>query len=238
MSESVLVGEAVAGDAAKTRALLVSLISSVNKSTLDIAELLYKVKINGYYQAEHATFKEYTESLDIKARKAQYLTKIVETFEAVGIPRKQYEPLGIAKLREISSLDPNTTYTNPLDQTQTPMKDFITGFVEKGNELELEDLKKHVRTLKGLVGENDIIWRNLPFTRQVVEKTIDPALELARANIGSVGKDDEGISKDASDAACVEVWAVDYLLDPGNNPMNQQTSEEELTDSSWEEFDK
>lgn len=222
MHESVLVGEAVAGESAKTRAMLVSLINSVNKSTLDIAELLHKVKSNGYYQAEHATFKEYTESLDIKARKAQYLTRIVETFTALGIERKQYEKLGIAKLREISSLDHDTIYTNPVNGTQTPMKEFITSFVEKGADMDLDELKDHIRTLKGFVGENNIEWVNLPFTRSVLEKTIKPAAELARANIGSVGKDDEGISKDASMSACVEVWAVEYLNDASNDPMNQQ----------------
>lgn len=225
MHESVLVGEAVAGESAKTRAMLVSLIESINKNTLDVAELLHKVKVNGYYQSECSTFKEYTESLNIKARKAQYLTKIVETFETVGVPRSQYEPLGIAKLREISSLDPNITWKNPVTNDETPMKEFIVGFVESGAQIELDDLKKHVRTLKGFTGENDIVWRNLPFIRQVVEKTIDPALELARANIGSVGKDDEGISKDASDSACVEIWAAEYLLNPANNPMNQELSQ-------------
>lgn len=235
MYEAVLVGEAVAGESAKTRAMLVSLISNVNKSTLDIAELLHKVKVNGYYQAEHATFKEYTESLDIKARKAQYLTKIVETFESVGIPRKEYEPLGIARLREITSLDHNLTWKNPLTGEETPMKEFIIGMLDKdkdtGDYLDLDTVKKNVRTLKGFVGENDIVWRNLPFTRIVVENTIDPALELARANIGSVGKDEEGISKDASDAACVEVWAVEYLNDVANNPMAQALELETTSDA-------
>lgn len=230
MHEVVIVGEAIAGESAKTRAMLVSLINSVNKSTLDIAELLYKVKKNGYYQAEHATFKEYTESLDIKARKAQYLTKIVETFEAVGIERKQYEPLGIARLREISSLDHNVNWRNPVSGQETPMKEFIIGMVEKlpetGDYMDLETIKKNVRTLKGFVGANDIVWKNLPFLRSVVEQTIDPALDLTRVNIGSVGKDDEGISQDASESACVEAWAVSYLLDPHNNPLNQALSEE------------
>jgi hypothetical protein len=227
MHEAVIVGEAVAGESAKTRAMLVSLINSVNKSTLDIAELLAKVKKHGYYQAEHSTFKEYTESLDIKARKAQYLTRIVECFESVGIPRTQYEKLGIAKLREISSLEYEGTYTNPVSGEKTPLKEFVTEFVSKGSDMDLDELKKHVRTLKGFVGENDIEWVNLPFTKSVLDNTIRPAAELTRANIGSVGKDDEGISKDASMASVIEVWAVEYLNDPSNNPQNQQVAEEE-----------
>jgi hypothetical protein len=222
MSDTVLVGEAVAGTSAKARAYVVALIENVNKQTLDLAEALYAVKSNGYYQEEFPTFREWTTSLGIKQRKAQYLTRIVEVMEQVDIPRTQYEKLGIAKLREITSLDPALTWKNPLDNTETPMKSFITDLVEAGADMELDDIKKHIRTLKGLTGENDIVWRNIPFTRIVAEKTIDPALELTRANIGSVGKDEEGISKDASDGACVEIWAVNYMNDPNSNPLNQE----------------
>lgn len=238
MDNTVIVGEAIAGESAKTRALLVSLINSVNKSTFDIAELLYKVKAHGYYTAEHSTFTEYTESLDIKARKAQYLTRIVEVMSDVGVLRTEYEKLGIAKLREITSLDPAAMYKNPDTGAEVPMREYITEFVKIGVDTDLDDIKKHVRTLKGFVGANDIEWRNLPFLRSVLEATIDPALELARANIGSVAKDSEGISQDASDAACVEVWAVEYLNNPHNNPMSQELhndNEPEAQADGWSE---
>lgn len=223
MHEAVIVGEAVAGAAVKAMQQVEALIANINKQQFDLADALYTVKKNGYFQKDFATFKEYYQTLKIKPRRAQYLTRIVECMEEVGIERTQYEKLGIAKLREITSLEPSATYTNPVTGEQTPMKDFITGFIESGADMELEELQKHVRTLKGLVGANDIVWKNLPFTRQQVEKTIDPAIELARANIGSAGKDDEGISKDASESACVEVWAVEFLNNPANNPMNQET---------------
>lgn len=221
MHETVLVGEMVAGESAKARAQLESLINNVNKSTLDIAELLAKVKTNAFYQPEFNTFQEYVDTLNIKARKAQYLTKIVEVMAEVGLTRTQYEPLGIARLREISSLDPKATWTNPETKEETPMSHFITSFVEKGDEIEIDQLKQHVRTLKGFCGENDLVWRNFCITRLVAESTIDPALELARNNIGSVGKDDEGVSKDASDGACLEVWAVSYLNDASNNVLSE-----------------
>jgi len=232
MHESVLVGDAVAGAAAKAMQHVQALIQNMNTQTFDLADALYEIKKNGYYQAQFSTFKDFTDSLSIKARKAQYLTRIVETFTAVGIERKQYEKLGIAKLREISSLDYNGIWTNPVTGEQKPMKDFIAGFVEAGDDMELDTLKQHVRTLKGFVGDNDIVWKNLPFTRQVVEKTIDPAIELARANIGSVGKDEEGISKDASEAACFEVLAIEYLNDPGNNPFNQELGDAQETEEA------
>lgn len=231
MTETVIAGEINAGEAAQVRAELEALISSVDKSTFDIAEKLYQVKSHAFYQPTFNTFKEFTDSLKIKARKAQYLTRIVEVFTEVGVPRTQYEPLGIARLREISSLDPKINWKNPETGVETPMSHFIKSFVEKGEEIEMDDLKQHVRTLKGFTGENDIVWHNWPFTRQVSENIIAPALALAKANIGSVGKDDEGISQDASDSRCIEVWAVEYLNDVNSNPLNQGFMDE-VTDEA------
>lgn len=225
MIEQVLVGEAVAGAAAKAMSYVQSLIENVNKQTVDLAEALYVVKTNRYYESQFTTFKDYTLSLQIKPRRAQYLTKIVETFSALGIERTVYEPLGIAKLREITSLDYQAEYTNPLTQEKTPMSAFIAELVQNGADMELEEIKKTVRTLKGFVGQNDLCWLNLSVTRSVLDNTVRPALELAKAHIGSVSKDDEGISKDASDGAALEVLAIEYLNSSTNG---QQESADEV----------
>lgn len=213
MHEAVLVGDAIAGESSKTRAMLESLIQNIDKQTLDVAELLNDVQSKALYQPEFNTYKEYTRSLGLKDRKAEYLPKIVRVMTEVGIPRTQYEKLKIARLREITSLDPSATYTNPLTQNDTPMKEFIVGFVEKNEEIEFDDLKKHVRTLKGFVGENDITWLNLPFVRSALDNTVRPGIEKVKAVIGSIGKDDDGVSKDASDSAAVEAAFAHILTD-------------------------
>jgi hypothetical protein len=224
---TAIVGEAVAGESTKLRKTLEKLIQNVNRSTFDIGEILFKIKRNGFYNGwGFNTFQEYVDTLDIKARKAQYLTRIVDVMDTVGVPREQYERLGVAKLREITSLDPAGEYTNPQNGEKTPMKDFIIGFVEKANEMGLDEVKQHVRTLKGFVGENDLVWINFCVTRQVNDQTIEPAKELARRNIGSVGKDEEGNSKDASDGACFEVMATEYLNDPANNVLPEAETNE------------
>ena len=64
------------------------------------------------------------------------------------------------------------------------------------------------------------MWWNVPFTRSAFENTITPALELAKANIGSVSKDEEGISIDASDSKAIEMIAVEYLNDASNGNLN------------------
>lgn len=220
MEQVVIVGEAVAGESQKTRKALETLIKNLNKSTFDVGELLLKVKSSGYYTGwGFNTFQEYVNTLDIKARKAQYLVRIVDVMAQVGVEREKYEGLGIAKLREITSLEPNDTYINPQTNEQTPMKDFILGFVEKGDDIPLEEIKQHVRTLKGFVGENDITWLNICLKRSVLDETVRPALELAKVNIGTVGKDEEGMAKDASDGAALEAISVEYLNDPKNNVL-------------------
>lgn len=220
MPETVIVGEAVAGESAKVRNQLESLIQHLNKSTFDIGELLHKIKSGGFYTSwGYNTFKEYINTLDIKERKAQYLVRIVDTMGQVGVSREKYEPIGVAKLREITSLEASETYTNPTTGEKTPMSEFIKGFVDKGADMSLEEVKQHVRTLKGQVGENEIMWINLPFTKLTLDEIIRPALELAKNHIGSVGKDGDGDSIDASDSRALETIAVEYLNDPANNVL-------------------
>jgi len=222
MSEAVIVGEAVAGESHKIRKQLESLIKGLNKSNFDIGELLNTIRNKGFYTAwGFTTFQDYVKTLGIKARKAQYLVRIVDVMNQVGVSREKYEPLGIAKLRKITSLDPNATWTNPETKEEIPMKDFIIGFIDKGHDMTPNEIEKHIRTLKGFVGSADLTWLNICVTREVMDNTIRPALELAKANIGTVGKDEEGMAKDASDGAALEVIAIEFLNNPSNNVLTE-----------------
>jgi hypothetical protein len=226
MSETILVGDLVAGESTQVRNQLERLIHNFDKSLFDIGELLYKVRRSGFYQSwGFSTFKEYVESLNFKERRAQYLTRIVSVMAELGINRPEYESLGIAKLREITSLDPNGTWTNPQTGEVTQLRDWIAGLVDRGEDMTLDELKQHIRTLKGLVGENDLVWENFCVKRSVRDNVVEPAKELARRNIGSTGKDEEGISKDASGGACLEVWCVEYLNNPANNVLEETNND-------------
>jgi predicted transcriptional regulator len=206
----VIVGEAVAGETAKIRKQLEKVINSVNTSAFDIASLALSVKQSGDY-AGHTTFQDYAKTLKIKTRKIQYLVKMAETMQAVGIPREEYEPLGIAKLREITSLDPNGKWLNPENNQELPLKDFIVGFVKQSSDMDLDTIKSHVKVLKGLTGENDIEILHFAFTKSVIDNILEPAFEKAKMVIGSVAKDSEGISQDASKSKCIEVMATEFL---------------------------
>lgn len=213
-----IVGEQVAGEAAKVRKQLEQLINKVNTSAFDIGDLLHTIKKNGYYEG-YTTFQEYVKTLEIKPRKAQYLRRIAEVMEVMEIPRADFEPLGIAKLREITSLDVDGTWHNPDTQEDIPVKTFIKAFVEKGVDMKLDDIKQHVKTLKGLVGDDDMNWIHLYMKQIVIDQVARPALDKAKMLIGSVAKDDEGISKDASDGQAAEVIFVAFLNDPANDVL-------------------
>lgn len=225
-----IVGPVVAGEAAKVRKQLEQLIKKVNSSAFDIAQLLHTIKKNGYYDG-FTTFQEYVKTLEIKPRKAQYLRRIAEVMDTMGIPRETYEPLGVAKLREITSLNLDDTWVNPETKEETPMKAFIQGFVEKGGTMSLDEIKNHVKTLKGLVGEDAMGWLHLYMKQMAIDQVARPALDLAKAQIGSVGKDDEGISRDASDGAAAEVVFVAFLNDPANGILAGKEYDETAPDS-------
>jgi hypothetical protein len=225
--EAAIIGEAVAGESVTVRKQLESLIANHERSLFDIGELLYQVRRNGFHQQwGYNTFSEYVESLKFKPRRARYLARISGVMSELGIERADYEVLGIAKLREITSLDLNGTWTNPQTGETTPFTDWIKKFVETGEDMTLDEIKQHVRTLKGLVGEDDLVFENFCIKRSVKDNVVEPAKELARRNIGSVGKDDEGMSKDASPGACLEVWCVEYLNNPANNVLPEERNEQ------------
>jgi hypothetical protein len=213
--EPLLVGEAVAGEAASVRNELEALIKNSNSSAFDIGELAYKVKSNALYTG-FTTFQEYGKSLPIKLRKLQYLARIAEVMSIMETPRATYEPLGIAKLREITSLDVEGSWTNPETSEKVDIKTFITSFIAKGQSMSLETIKQHVRTLKGLVGENNIVVVHFGIKQSVLDNVVRPALDLAKAQLGSASKDDEGVSHDASDGRALEVVAISFLNDPAN----------------------
>lgn len=211
MTEVLMVGEAVAGQAAKTRKKLEALVKNMDKNTFDLADLLYEVREKGFYKPEFNTFAEYVKSIGLKKSKAYYLSSIKECMVTCGIPRETYEPVGIYKLRDIASLDPNAQWQG------SPMKDYIIGLVENAKDKTQEQVAEFVRTLKGQTGEDEVVWVNLPVKRIVRDKVLRPALELAKARLGSSYRDKDGNAVEPSDANALEVLAVEFLNDPANS---------------------
>lgn len=216
---AAIIGDVVAGAASVIKERIELLVNSLERSKFDIAELLYEIKDKKYYIGYgFDTFEEYGATL-MQRQRAKYLVRIVEVMTECGCDRKEYEKLGIAKLREITSLDPTANYKDK-DGKLIPMRDFIIGFVDEGDKMSLKEIQEHVKTLKGLSGEDELVWVNLHMKRLVKETTWQQAIEKARVNIGAVARDPEtGNAIMASDSRCAEIIAIEYLNNPQNDPI-------------------
>lgn len=221
-----VVGEKVAGESKQARRALEALIKNLNKNTFDVGRGLWNIKKNGYYDG-YTTFGEYVATLDIKPRKAQYLRRIAEIMEYLNIAPELYEPVGIGKLRHIASLNPDAEWTDP-EGTVHMVASFILDLVLKGQEMTLEQIQDYVRVLKGITPDQEMIGRHFYMPRIVAEQVVDPAIELARKQIGSTHKDEEGVSQDAGDGACLEIVAISFLHDPANQILAYEQEHREL----------
>lgn len=209
-----VIGERIPGEAIKLRQELEGLLHNLTKKTFDIGILLHRIKKDGLYTG-FTTFQDYVATLDIKPRKALYLRKIAEVMEMLNIEREQYEVIGIAKLREITSLNPYETWTNP-DGQDIQLSVCIMELVERHAELTLDQIKRTVKVFKGLTGDEELVSRHFWVPRVVADEVIDKAVDLARKQIGSTHRDEEGVSQDAKDGACFEVICINFLQDPAN----------------------
>ncbi len=229
MSETPIeiVGEAVAGEAAQTLNQVRALIKGLSSNTFDLADALCKVKKNKWYAPKFSTFSEYAKDLDIKLSKCYYLIRITETLETVGAPRAEYESVGVAKLRAICRLDLQDSEGNPKQYEGKPAADVIKDLIQQAPAHSPEAVDETVKKLQGLMGEDARVWQNICLT-VAQRKKWQEAVALAKLNIGSVGKDDDGQYKDASEGMCVEVIAASYLLDENNRPEGEHV---QATDS-------
>lgn len=212
MNPPVIVGEVVAGEAAKVKKQINEIIAGVNKSTFTLAELLHKVKTNQWYSKwGHETFGQYAKSLDLKVTKSYYLVRIIEAMTLAKVPKEVYEPVGIAKLRVITKLEPTEEYQGK------PGTAYIKAMTETAKEVELDTLKEAVDVLQGKTGDDAVVWLNVAVNKSARDNVIQPAIELAKKNIGTVGQDADGNAKDASDGRCLEIICAAFMSDAQNS---------------------
>jgi hypothetical protein len=137
--------------------------------------------------------------------------------EACQIDRATYEPVGIAKLRLISRIETANPDGTPKMYDGATGVEIVNAIIENASTATFENIEDFIYKVKGQVGEYAPTWNNISMTAGQKAKW-DEAVELAKLNIGSVGKDAEGNYKDASVGACAEVIALSYILDPNNHP--------------------
>lgn len=180
-------GEVEAGRSSKVRQFLENIKQSKNTLDFDAAELLLEATEKNYFQEwGYESRAAYVEAnLDMKDRQVAYLTRIVSISRKMNYTRDQIENIGISKLREIFSLEPDHEWLNPETQIKEPISDHIHRLISQAPSLSYEAVKAEVRKLKGLVGDNDLTWVNYQVTRLVKDNVILPGMAAFRAYMGS-----------------------------------------------------
>jgi hypothetical protein len=230
-----IVGEAVAGRSAKLRAYMRELALDLTKNTFDLAEAFASAQESHcYLEWGFESLGEYaTLDLGIKHRKAQYLARIVRVCREAGVSRKDYEPAGVTKLREITTLDPGITYYNTETKIHEPMVEHIVGLIAEAPELSTLEVEEKVATLKGMTGENSMVLRSYKITKSAWENTFETFFEAMRKQLGSKGRDGTGAAQEYSDGACLEFCLRDWLNDP-NNFLEETDESKEQIEVPWE----
>ena len=236
LNPPAIIGEAVAGQQAQranaVRKALSFLSEDIKACTFDMAILLYEASVNNYAPGwGYTTVIEYGEKeLGLKERKVQYLIRMVRVCNAVGISRKVYEPVGVSKLREITTLDFNANYHNPKTHVVEPMAEHIRQLIDRAPNMTYDQVKQAVSVLKGEVGENARVWvPSFWVTQSCMENVILPARELVRRRLGSSPiRDEAGNAVEYSDAVAEEIIHAEFIADPSNYTEETDESKEQI----------
>lgn len=205
-----IVGEVEAGRATQVRRQINKLISQANSSTFDLAELLYEAKTKLYFTGwGFESFSAYAKSLEVKYSKSYYLVRIVENMIAAGLERPQFEPVGLAKLRLIAKLKPDTEFKG------TPVSLLIRELTLKAPELSLEEVQIEVDTIMGLVADESMVWWNVRMKKLARENVVIPAVARMKKFIGTQPSEEgEGQQAEVSDGRALELICANFLADP------------------------
>ena len=215
-----ITGEQVAGRAATVRAELSRMVGSVQRQTLDLAELLVEALENGYPQQWGfvSTLDYAQRELGLKKRKSEYLIRVVTVCKEVGVPRTAYESVGTTKLREITRLNPKDTFYNKDTKEHEDIAAHIVHLIAAAPNLTFEEVEAEVARLKGQTGEDRQVLRNFKITQSCWDNVFVPALEKVRRMLGSAGRDAEGAGVDYSLGVCLEAILADFNAAAGDEP--------------------
>lgn len=213
LNPPVLVGEQIAGRASTVRKQLILLSDTISTNTFDVLELLVEAKESNYYtQWGFKSIGQFGENeLGLKERKIQYLCRIGEVCKTVGLTRAQFEPVGISKLREITSLDPGGYYFNPDTKENESLATWIVELIGKAPSMTAKQVKEEVLRLQGRTGDDRPVMRSFSMTQSTWDGVMKRAFEIVRMRLGSAGRDEAGMAKEYSDSVALEMIVADWL---------------------------
>lgn len=213
-----IIGEQQAGRSTQIRKQLMLAVEDIKERTFDLALLLYQAKHEGLYrQWGYQSIREYGEvELGLKFRKIHYLVSIVDTMTKMGIPRKDYEPIGTTKLREIARLDPKGEYFN--GETLEPLSTHITRLMAEAPNTTASKIGEEVNRLLGMTDGNSMVIRSFSTTQSAWDNVFKPALEILRRKLGSRAREEgTGIAEEYPDGVCYEMAMAEVIADPNND---------------------
>lgn len=230
MERTVIIGETVAGKSSALRKRMLLLSTDLTRNTFDLAEAFAAAQESHcYLEWGFDSLGEYASlELGIKHRRAQYLARIIRVCKECGVPRKDYEPVGVTKLREITTLNPGSTFYNPDTKQHEPMYEHIVRVIAEAPENNTVEVEQEVARLKGMTGENAMVTRAYKVTQSCWENTIARCFEAVRKRLGSAGRDGEGMAKEFSDGAVIECLCAEYNADPRNFLEEGDYSKEQI----------
>lgn len=187
-------------------------------NTFYLAELFHEAQSHAYFlEWGYNNLGEFAQKeLGIKERKAQYLARIIKVCRGVGLKPEHYEPAGISKLREITTLDPDGHWFNKETKNNEALDEHIVDLIAEAPDMTITEIKEAVAKLKDQTGEDRRVIRSYGITQSAWDNTVKPAMELARRNMGSAGRDEAGNAIEYSDGAIIEAICINYLQDPNN----------------------
>lgn len=208
----------------EVREKITSIKDNLQGDFLDLCDLLSEAHEGAYHltwgYGNFAVWVEENSGLDISARQAFYYIAVSRVSKKLGIDKKTLKSAGMAKLKEIFSLDAAVFEKEILQLTQSAAEG-----------TQLEDIKAQVKALKAPAGspsEKPCFTIKLAST---MRDTFDQAVELARQNYGDTVDPVTGDPKDISVSTALELICVNYLQDPNNQP---EAAEDNSEDSSSE----
>src|ERR1019366_810050 len=169
LNPPAIVGEAIAGRKAEMIALrkrMLLLSCDLTKNTFDLAEAFLEAQESSCYREwGFESLGEYAAvELGIKQRRAQYLSRIIKVCRECGVVRSDYEPVGITKLREITTLNPKASYYNAEEKQNEPLVEHIVRLIAEAPENSTVEVEEEVARLKGQTGENAMVHRGYKIT--------------------------------------------------------------------------
>lgn len=195
---------------------ILSIKSTIMDKSLLLGRLLREARDNRYnLDWGFSRFDDWVEEasgLDMSARHAYDLIKVVERSESLGIPDEELKQVKLSKLKTIFSL--------PADTDEGTVRELV----EKAKHESLDAIREDVGKIKNL----EWVYRTIKIERSVDENVYQPALERARLEFGNTMGHDGGPT-DISDGRCVEMWAAEFLARP-------EEQDREAIDAEFEDF--